>query len=244
MQFNIIQYLKTMSLSIMIMLLVAFGMATGNSLIQYGSILIVLGGQMAYQMFKSVRSAPLLNVNMMDAEKAKDGKLLFKTHENEVLKIKKDVGDPGNMGISSKALLLMFLPLIIFIAAGYLLGIIAPGLPRWQSYLIAFFVTLPVSTIITIKIGVSFSGPVASPNTYCISEKGIVFEYIMPGNISRSFILPFPLKKLNVNVEKKLIEVEGQSSKSAIIPSRLRLFNNDVDQLQRILLRFAETKTS
>ena len=241
MQFNkIVQYLKTMSLSIVIMLLVAFGMATENSWIQYGSILIVIGGQMAYQMFKSIRSAPMLNVNMMDAEKAKSGKLLFKTSENEVRKIKSYVGDAGDMGISSKTLPLMFAPLIIFIVAGYLLGIIAPAILRWQSYLIAFFVTLPVSSIITIKMGVSTSsGPVSSPDTYCISEKGIVFEHM-----GRSFILVFPLKKLKVKAEKKLIEVEGQSTKSAMIPNKLRLFNNDVDQLQRTLLRFTETKTS
>lgn len=234
------KYLKKMLFSITIMLLVAVGMAFENPWLQYGSIFIIIIGQIGYQIFKSIRSAPMLNANMMEANKAKNGKLLHTATKNDVLKIKSASGGAGNTGMSSKTLFMMFIPLVIFFATSYILGIVAPTIPRWQSYLIGVLFSLPASTIITIKAGISPSeGPTASPNTYYISEKGIIFEHY--GN---SFILSYPLKKLNVNKEKNFIEVEGPSVKSVVIPNKLKLFNNDINTLQRILIRFTEQKTT
>jgi uncharacterized membrane protein len=233
---DVIKYLRRMLFSITFMLLVALGMATGNPWLQYGSIFIIIIGQIVYQIFKSIRSAPTLNANMIEANKAKKGKLLYTATKNDVLKIKSESGGTGSMGMSSKTLFLMFIPLIIFFTTSYALGIVAPTLPRWQSYLTGVLFSLPASTIITVKAGITPSeGPIASPNTYYVSEKGIIFEHY--GN---SFILSYPIKKLNVNKEKNFIEVEGQSVKSVIIPNRLKLFNKDINVLQRILVRFTD----
>ena len=234
---NVVQHLKTILLSTTIMLLVVYGMATGNTWIQYGGIVLVFVGQMVYQLLKSIRSAPLLNANTAEAVKVKNGKLLLKMTADEIMKIKRDVRDTGDIGLSSKMLLVMFIPLGIFFATSYILGMIDPNILPWQSYLIGFLASLPVSTIITIKMGVSQpTSAVVSPNNYYIGEKGIVFDYM-----NNSFILKFPMTKMTTKKEKKFIEVEGQPTKSAMIPHKLKLFSYDVDQLQRMLNRFVET---
>lgn len=234
-----VQYLKMIIPSIVIMMLIAYGMAVGNPWIQYGSILIVIGLQLAYQTVKSIRSAPILNANMRAAAKAKSGRLLLTATEGDVVEVKKQVRDTGEMGMSSKTFLMFLVPLVVFLAAGQILSIIAPEIPRWQSYLIGFLLSLPASIIITMKAGASpATGSVVSPKAYSVSEKGIIFEHM-----GRPFIVLFPIKKLNVKKEKKFIEVEGQPTGSLMIPNRLRLFNQDVDQLQRLLNRFIETKT-
>jgi len=237
---GIVQYFRMIVPSIVIMILIAYGMAVGNPWIQYGSILIVIGLQLAYQIIKSIRSAPILDANMRAAVKAKSGRLLLTAIENDVIEVKRQMKDTGEMGISSKTFLMFLAPLAIFFAAGQILSMIAPELPRWQSYLIGFLLSLPASIIITIKAGAgSATGPLVTPNAYYVSEKGIIFEHI-----GRPFIIFFPIKKLNVKKEKKFIEVEGQPTGSLMIPNRLRLFNQDVDQLQRLLNRFTETKAA
>jgi len=235
---GIIQYLKMMAPSILIMLLIAYGMATENPWLQYGSILIIMGIQLIYQTIKSIRAAPMLDTNMKAAEKAKGGRLLLTAAEREVTEVKKQAKNAGEIGMGSRTLLILLVPLAIFLATSQILSVVTPTIPRWQSYLIGFLLSLPASTITTMKMGVNPStGPAVSPNSYYVSERGIIFDYM-----GRSFILVFPIKKLNVKKENKLIEVEGQPTKSLFIPNRLRLFNQDVDQLQRILTRFTETK--
>lgn len=236
---GIIQYFKMMAPSILIMLLIAYGMAVENPLIQYGAIGLILVVQLGYQTIRSIRSAPMLESNMRDATKAKSGRLLLTATENEITEIKKQVKDTGVMGMSSKTLLILFVPLIIFYASSQIIGVLAPSMPQWQSYLIGFILSIPVSTIVAMKSGVStVAGPAASPNAYYVSEKGIVFEHM-----GRTFISPFPIRKLNVNKGKMYIEVEGQSTKSIMIPSKVKLFSQDVDKLQRLLSRFIETKS-
>lgn len=72
---------------------------------------------------------------------------------------------------------------------------------------------------------------VVTPNAYVVSERGIAFDHM-----GQPFILRFPLTKLNVQKEKNFIEAEGKAETS-IIPNRLRLFTEKIDQLNKILAK-------
>ncbi|MDQ1281222.1 MAG: hypothetical protein QG670_2486 [Thermoproteota archaeon] len=236
---GILQYFKMMIPSLFIMVIIAFGMATENVLLQYGAIGLILVGQIGYQTIKSFRSAPMVEANIKEATKAKGGRLLLTVTENEVNEIKKQVKDSSGMGISSKQLLTLFIPIIVFYATSQILGSVVPDLPRWQSYLIAFALTLPASTVVAMKSGTrAMTGPAVSPNAYYISEKGVIFEYF-----GRTYIMPFPIKRINMQKEKMYIEVEGRPTKSVMIPNKLKLLSKQVEKLQSILNRFLEEKT-
>ena len=237
---TIIQVLKTTLLSTLMMLSIVYGMATGNAWIQYGGIIVIFVGQMLYQGIKTMRSTPLLNANMAEAERVKNGRLMLRMTENDVIKIKREVKDAGDLGMSAKLLPLIVVPLIIFFALHYILGIIAPDILAWQSYAISFLFSMAASTILTVKTGLTQpTSVVVSPNKYYVSEKGIVFDHM-----NSLILLRYPIRKLSIKREKKFIEVEGQDTKSTIIPYKVRLFSYDVDQLQHILNRFVENPST
>lgn len=234
-QSNLTLYVKRMIPSLILMALMTYGIYAENVWLQYGSIFLVLLGQIIYQSVKTFRSRYLIENNINEAHRVMNKKLVLKVTKDEIVKAKQKGKRIG--GVSPKTSLLLIVPFTIFLITGYVLSIMFhDGLPRWQSYLIAFLVTMPVSTVISIKSGLGSTTRITSPNSYYVSNKGIVFE-----QMGRFFIMRYPLINLAVNEESNCLEVEGAPTKTTLIPSRLRLFSKDVRMLKKILTPFIKT---
>jgi uncharacterized membrane protein len=231
---NAFQYLKRIATSVLIMVLITYGMYTENAWLQYGSIFIIIGLQMGYQILKNIRAGPLVNSNMEEAARSYRDKALFSVKESGVNIAKEGAKGGGGAGMGMSTMGLMFVPLLIFIGTGQVLGIFFPGIPSWQSYAVGFLISMPFSLFLQARSGIS-KGLMVTPKSYHISRKGIVFDYS-----GRSYIIYFPLAKINVKKEGNHIEVEGRPSKTTVIPNRLKLFTKDLNKLQKILIRYTE----
>lgn len=219
--------------SLLLMVLITYGIKEDIPWLQYGSIVILLAGQMGYQVIKTVRSKPMMDANVEEARKASRRKILLKVTKSEIDTAKargKAIG-----GMSPKMSLMFVVPLAMYLGSGYVLSYFIPGIPRWQSYLVGFLITMPVSMTLQAKMGVSSMTSVASPNTYSIGEKGIIFEHM-----GQYHILNFPFVNLEVKEESNCIEVEGHPTKTSMIPNKVRLFNGDLKRLQNLLKRFID----
>jgi uncharacterized membrane protein len=219
--------------SLLLMVLITYGIKEEIPWLQYGSIVILLAGQMGYQVIKTVRSKPMMDANVEEARKASRRKRLLKVTKSEIDTAKargKAIG-----GMSPKMSLMFVVPLVMYLGSGYVLSYFIPGIPRWQSYLVGFLITMPVSMTLQAKMGVSSMTSVASPNTYSIGEKGIIFEHM-----GQYHILNFPFVNLEVKEESNCIEVEGHPTKTSMIPNKVRLFNGDLKRLQNLLKRFID----
>jgi uncharacterized membrane protein len=219
--------------SLLLMVLITYGIKEDIPWLQYGSIVILLAGQMGYQVIKTVRSKPMMDANVEEARKASRRKRLLKVTKSEIDTAKargKAIG-----GMSPKMSLMFVVPLVMYLGSGYVLSYFIPGIPRWQSYLVGFLITMPVSMTLQAKMGVSSMTSVASPNTYSIGEKGIIFEHM-----GQYHILNFPFVNLEVKEESNCIEVEGHPTKTSMIPNKVRLFNGDLKRLQNLLKRFID----
>ncbi len=233
-QRSVTQYLKRMGPSLLLMILITYGIKENIPWLQYGSIVILLAGQMLYQVAKTVRSKPMVDANIEEARRASRRKLLLTVSKSEIDTAKERGKSIG--GMSSKMSLLFVVPLLIFLASGYILSIVVPGIPQWQSYLVGFLITMPVSMTLSSRLGMNTMTQVSAPNTYSISEKGIIFEHL-----GQYHILNFPLVNLEMKEESNCIEVEGPPTNTALIPSKIRLFNRDVKKLQSLLARHVGT---
>jgi uncharacterized membrane protein len=218
------------------MVLITYGMYTENSWLQYGSIFIIIGLQLGYQILKNIRAGPLVNANMEEAARSYRDKTLFSVKESGVSIAKEGAKGGGGSGMGMSTMGLMFVPLLIFIGTGQILGIFFPGIPRWQSYAVGFLISMPFSLFLQARSGIS-KGLMITPKSYHVSRKGIVFDYS-----GRSYIIYFPLEKINLKKEGNHIEVEGKPSKTTVIPNRLKLFTKDINKLQKILIRYTELK--
>jgi uncharacterized membrane protein len=219
--------------SLLLMVLITYGIKEDIPWLQYGSIVILLAGQMGYQVIKTVRSKPMMDANVEEARKASRRKILLRVTKSEIDTAKargKAIG-----GMSPKMSLMFVVPLAIYLGSGYVLSYFIPGIPRWQSYLVGFLITMPVSMTLQAKMGVSSMTSVASPNTYSIGEKGIIFEHM-----GQYHILNVPFVNLEVKEESNCIEVEGHPTKASMIPNKVRLFNGDLKRLQNLLKRFID----
>lgn len=231
---KLFHYFKSMGTSLIIMVLITYGMAIQNPWIQYGSVFIVFALQMGYVVIRSIRAAPMIKSNEEEAIRAKNSKPLLKVSKQDVTKAKAGVKGVGGTGLGLKTLPMLIVPLVIFMGSGYVLRLLFPEIPPWQSFAIGFLLTMPFSMILTAKMGMR-SSPIATPESYLVTRKGIVFD-----QMGRSFILQFPLKKVKLEKEKHFLEVEGQSSKTPMIPERVRLFNDKLNKLNTILIRFID----
>ncbi|RLI36930.1 hypothetical protein DRO66_04745 [Candidatus Bathyarchaeota archaeon] len=232
-QSNLMRYGKRMIPSLLLMVLITYGIKENIQWLQYGSIVILLAGQMGYQVIKTVRSKPMMDANVEEARKASRRKILLRVTKSEIDTAKargKAIG-----GMSPKMSLMFVVPLVMYLGSGYVLSYFIPGIPRWQSYLVGFLITMPVSMTLQAKMGVSSMTSVASPNTYSIGEKGIIFEHM-----GQYHILNVPFLNLEVKEESNCIEVEGHPTKTSMIPNKVRLFNGDLKRLQNLLKRFIE----
>ncbi len=233
-QRSVTQYLKRMGPSLLLMILITYGIKENMPWLQYGSIILLLAGQMLYQVVKTVRSKPMVDANIEEARRASRRKLLLTVTKSEIDTAKERGKSIG--GMSPKMSLLFVVPLLIFLASGYLLSLVVPGIPQWQSYVVGFLITMPVSMTLSSRLGMDTMTQVAAPNTYSISEKGIIFEHL-----GQYHILTFPLVNLEVKEESNCIEVEGPPTNTALIPSKIRLFNRDVKKLQSLLTSYVGT---
>ena len=232
---NALHYLKRIGTSVLIMVLITYGMYTQNPWLQYGSIFIIIGLQMGYQILKNIRASPLVNANMEEAARSYRDKALFSVKESEVNRAKAGATDGGGSGMGMSTMGLLLVPLFIFIVTGQVLGIVFPGIPSWQSYAVGFLISMPFSLFLQARSGIS-RGIIVTPKNYRINRKGIVFDYS-----GRSYILYFPLDKITIKKEGNNIEVEGKPSETTVIPNRLKLFTTDLNKLQKILVRYTES---
>ena len=236
---DFIKYLKSMSISVVMMLLLTYGMATNNPLLSpMYIILIIFVAQFGYQIIKNARSAKIVEVNIQDAMRAKRMEKLFDAPEKDIAKAKESSRNSGEMSMGLKMMIMILAPLLIFLASGYILHILIPEIEQWKSYMIGFLLSMPVSLILTIKTGVSPGTISIVPKSYIVTDKGIVFDYI-----NQSFIMRFPLLKSNSHKENHFIEVETKTE-AATIPNKLKLFSENIDQLEKILTRHILNKTS
>ena len=95
---------------------------------------------------------------------------------------------------------------------------------------------MPFSIFLQARSGVS-RGLMVTPKSYQISRKGIVFDYS-----GRSYIMHFPIEKINIKKEGKCLEVEGKPTQTTVIPNRVKLFTKDVNKLHKILKSHIESE--
>ena len=236
-QSNLTLYVKRMIPSLLFMGLITYGIKEENPWLQYGSIVLIFVGLIVYQSIKTLRSRPAIEANLEEAHRVMRRRLILEVTKDEVKKAKQRGKSVD--GISPK-IFLLFVPYVIYVATGFIISILSeqqiiPDIPRWQSYLVAFLVTMPVSTILSIKSGSGSATPTRSPSSYYVSERGIAFEHT-----GQFYILHYPIVDLVVKEESNCVEVEGQPTNSAIIPNKIRLFNRDAKRLQRLLTRFMQ----
>lgn len=229
------QHMKRMSLSIVMMLLITFGMATKNTWLQPTWIVLgFLALQFGYQVIKTARQSKMVESNTRDAVRAKREIQLFNASERDVNKAKEKAKDLGEMSMGKKMLIMLVVPLAIFISSGYVLSIF--GVEQWQSYMVGFLLSMPISTVLTIKMGIAPGAMAVTPNSYIITEGGVAFDHL-----SQSFIVRFPLTNINVQKEKRFIEIETKTE-ATVIPNKLRLFTDKLDPLYKILAKHSQIK--
>ena len=223
------KYARTMAPSFLVLFFIAYGMATQNSWFQFGGVFIVLALQLGYQIFKSARASPIISANVQEAARAKRGKLLFTASEQEISTVSAADKGSGEGLQAGKMMLLLFVPTAILFGTTYVIGILFPGVPYWQSFVVGFLISMPVSAALTSRTGLSQGGPMVTPNSYIVTEKGITFD-----QMKRSFILRFPLKKASLGRGGNAVEVEG-FTEASLIPNRLKLYTQKADELFKIL---------
>jgi uncharacterized membrane protein len=227
--FKVKNYLRTMAPSFLILILIAYGMATHNIWIQFGGVLLVLGIQMGYQVYKGVKSGPALEANVKEAARARRLKALHYVSEVDVRAAQMAAGSSGQRSEIVRMVGMIAVPLGIFFGATFLIERFWPGTPAWQSYVVAFLLSMPVSAVFMARSGLPSGAPRVTPSSYLVTERGIVFD-----QMGRSFILKFPLVRAEKGKDMNSVEVEGVKEND-LIPYRLKLCTDKVDELLRIL---------
>lgn len=229
MSFSVKNYLRTVWSSFLILFMIAYGMAVGNPWIQFGGLFLVLGIQMVYQIYKGVKSGPMMEANIRDATRAKRSKVLQYVSEQDVQSAKISGGSSGQMSQMTRMVVSLMIPLGIFFGTNYLINYFWPGTPHWQSYVVGFLLSMPVSAVFMAKSGLPVGAPQVTPQSYLVTERGIIFS-----QMGRSLILKFPLRKAEKGKDANTIEVEGLKE-SDMIPYKLKLYTDKPDELLRLL---------
>ncbi len=228
--FNFVKYLKQLVPSFFIMLTIAYGMAVGNTLIQYGGLILVLGGQMGWQLYKGMKSGPLMDANMKEANRAKRLRILQTVSDKDVQTARMAGGLSGQMMQNAGMLGMLIVPLAVFFGTSYVIGMVWPGTEAWKSYMTGFLLSMPVSLIFMRRSGMQAGGaPQTTPTSYVVTEQGIVFD-----QMGKSLIVKFPIKKAEKGKQGNCVEVEG-IKEADLIPYKLKLYTDNADDLLRIL---------
>jgi uncharacterized membrane protein len=224
-------YARRIIPSLGLMGLITTGMYLENPWLQYGSIFLVLGGQMIYQSMKTVRSKPIMDANLEEARRTMKRKLILDVDKSDVSKARNQ--GKAISAFSPRMSILLIVPLVLFLVTGQVLSFVFPGIPSWQSYAIGFLITMPVSTILSFRMGMGSPTQTGNPNSYAISDKGIVFEHM-----GQYYILRYPLVTVTEIEESNCLEIQGQDSQAIVIPSKIRLYNLDLKKVQRAITKF------
>ena len=212
------------------MITIAYGMAVGNTLIQYGGLILVLGAQMGWQLYKGTKSGPLMDANMKEANRAKRLRILHTVSDKDVQAARMAGGFSGQMMQNAGMLGMLIVPLAVFFGTSYVIGIVWPGTEAWISYMAGFLLSMPVSLVFMQRSGMQAGGaPQTTPSSYVITERGIVFD-----QMGKSLIVKFPILKVEKGKHGSSVDVEGVKE-ADLIPYKLRLYTDNPDDLLRIL---------
>jgi len=212
------------------MITIAYGMATGNTLIQYGGLIGVLGAQMGWQLYKGTKSGPLMEANMKEANRAKRLRILQTVSDKDVQAARMAGGFSGQMMQNAGMLGMLIVPLAVFFGTSYIIGMVWPGTEAWKSYMAGFLLSMPVSLVFMHRSGMQAGGaPQTTPSSYVVTERGIVFD-----QMGKSLIVKFPILKAEKGKHGSSVDVEG-AKEADLIPYKLRLYTDSPDDLLRIL---------
>lgn len=222
-----------MAPSFLILITIAYGMSSGNTWIQYGGIILVIGSQMGWQLYKGVKSGPAMDSNMKEAARARRSKALHYVSDIDVRAAQRAGGSSESMSQAAGMIGMILVPLMVFFGTSYVMGIVWPDpvtLP-WQRYVAGFLLSMPVSLVFTARSGMQSSGaPPVTPSSYVVTERGIIFD-----QMGRSLMVKFPLTKVErAKKNTNCVEVEG-IKEADMIPNKLKLYTNKADDLLRIL---------
>jgi len=227
--FSLKGYLRTIAPSFLIIFMMAFGMAVGNSMISWAGFVLIFGVQMGWQIYKSVKSGPLVESNVKEAARAKRSRALLYMSEEDVRSAQLAAGSSAQMTGAIKMIGPMLAPLAMFFGVNYLVGFLWPGTPDWQKYVAAALLSMPVSAVLMARSGMQGGIPRATPSAYLVTERGIVFD-----QMGKSLILRFPLKKAEKGREANCVEVDGLKEND-LVPHRLKLCTDKVEELVKLL---------
>jgi hypothetical protein len=234
--FSVKGYLRQTAPSFLIIFMMAYGMAVGNSMLSWAGFILVFGAQMGWQVYKSAKSRPLLETNVKEAARAKRSRALLYMSPEDVRSAQMAAGSSAQMTGAMKMIGPMLAPLAVFFGVNYLVGLLWPGTPQWQSYVSAALLSIPVSAVVMARSGTQLGGPPrVTPSAYLVSERGIIFD-----QMGRSLILRFPLKKAEKGREANCVEVDGLKEND-LVPYRLKLCTDKVEELVKLLAPRVET---
>ena len=175
MSFNVKNYLRTTAQSFLVLVMIAYGMATGNVWIQFGGIFVVLGIQVGYQLYKGAKSGSGMEANMKEAARARRSKALLYMSQQDVRSAQMAAGSSGLRSETMSMVGMLIVPLAIFFGVTYLVAYFWPETPQWQSYVAAFLLTMPVNAVFMARSGFEAGTPRRTPSSYLVTERGIVF---------------------------------------------------------------------
>jgi hypothetical protein len=227
--FNVKGYLRTAAPSFLIIFMMAYGMAVKNSMISWAGFILVFGVQMGWQIYKSVKSQPLVESNVKEAARAKRSRALLYMSPEDVRSAQLAAGSSAQMTGAIKMIGPMLAPLAMFFGVNYLVGFLWPSTPDWQKYISAALLSIPVSAVLMARSGMQGGVPRATPSAYLVTERGIVFD-----QMGRSLILRFPLKRAEKGREANCVEVDGLKEND-LVPHRLKLCTDKVEELVKLL---------
>ncbi|MEM2094832.1 MAG: DUF2208 family protein, partial [Candidatus Bathyarchaeia archaeon] len=171
----------------------------------------------------------LISANIQEATRAKRMKPLFTVSEQEVSKVSANDRTSLEGAQAGKMMLLVLVPAATLFGTTFIIGVLFPGVPYWQSFVVGFLLSMPISAVLSSKTGLSEGGPIVTPTSYIVTDRGIAFE-----QMKRTFILRFPLKRVTLSKKGNSVDVEG-FSEAPLIPSRLRLYTYKAEELFKLL---------
>ena len=222
-----------MAPSFLILIMMAYGMATENTLIQYGGIFLVIGVQMGWTLYKGAKSGPAMESNIKEAARARRSKALHYASEKNVRAAQMAGGARESLSQAGGMIGMLLVPLAVFFVTSYVMGIIWPDpitLP-WHRYVAGFLLSMPVSAVFMNRSGMQTNGtPPATPSSYVVTERGIVFN-----QMGKYLLVKFPLTKVErAKKNTNCIEVEGVKE-AVMVPNKLKLYSEKPNELLRIL---------
>lgn len=234
------RYIRMMAPSLLFMIAITYGMATGNPWLQgLPLIIFYLIVSLVYQVYRNIRMMPAVKANVTEADLARSERVLFEATKDDVLSVRMRSKDTGEAKTGLSMIFMLFVPLAIFYITGYVMGVIFPGIESWKTYLVAFLLTIPFSLFISSRMGLGHGGTMLrlTPRSYTVTGRGIVIP-----QMGAVYIVRFPIKEIITNEESGFVDIECQPTRIPILSNKLRLYTKDMKRLSNILAQHAEGK--